>query len=528
MKTKIYIFIILILVLNLFSVSAANYGGDLKIKVDQRPFNLNPLYAASDTDLMIDRQLFDTLLSYNQQGEIVSNLAESWEISNDSTLFEFKLKEEVYFHPYKINGKEVELNERRVSAEDWKWSLEYLAAAQNKSPYAELLDKVKGFTEYRQGENDEITGIRVKDKYQLEIELKESYAPFINNLAKNAAVVMPARAVMSRDSNFSLAPVGTGPFRFDDFSEDTVKLLKNNNYWKNNYQEEELPYLDQIEINFSDQSSLKENLKDFDLYQLASAEFDSYQEQKEEYGGYHITKMVKNNLYFAGLNYNNDFNQDDNYASFKESLRSIMNTGDFTKNLTADSLIVPAAEINNQSFLEKLGQKLQSSSKVNFDNNIEDLILVINDSKTNIQIANYLKNELKAKNINLKVKRYNWTEYLNNLNDRDLNGHLFIMSADYKNQFEFIFDNFYSTSKANYSGYQNDRLDNLIDYLKLVDNEQSRKRASEIVTDIIIEDNPFLFLFQRADNYLISNKVANKEIFMNIFSKNNFEKLYFE
>ncbi len=528
MKTKIYIFIVLILILNVFSVNAANYGGNLKIRVDQRPFNLNPIYAANDTAFLIDQQIFDTLVIYNNQGEPAANLAESWEIKNESRLFSFNLKKDIYFHAYKIDGNEVTLNEREVSAEDWKWSFEYLAAVKNKSPYAELLDKVKGYAEYRQGKKDEITGIRVKDKYQLEIELKESYAPFIYNLAKRAAVVMPARAVMSSDFNFSLNPIGTGAFKYGSFSNDQVVLQKNNNYWKNNFQEAELPYLNQIEINFAVENKLKENLENFDLYQLNSAEFSAYQSQKDKYSDYQLKNFVNNNVYFAAFNYNNNLSQNKNYNNLKESLRYIMYKSSLIENLNLNNFIVPAADINSQPLLSKLSQNLQSSKNNNFNDSLEDIKLVINDSKTNIQIANYLKDELRAESINLEIKEYNWAEYLNMLNNEDLQNYLFIMSAEYNNKFEFILDNFYSTSENNYFDYQNKRIDNLIDYLKLVDSSQSRDRASEIIMEILINENPFVFLFQGADNYLVSDKIVMNDIFKNYNSKNNFETVYFK
>lgn len=528
MKTKIYVFIILILILNVFSVNAANYGGNLKIKVNQRFFNLNPIYAANDTALLIDQQIFDTLVIYNNQGELAANLAESWEVNNDSTLFHFNLKQNIYFHPYKIGGKEVPLKEREVSAEDWKWSFEYLAASNNKSPYAELLNRIKGYDQYRQGKNEEITGIRVKDKYQLEIELEESYAPFIYNLAKSAAVVMPAEAVINSDLNFSTAPVGTGAFKYGNFSNNQITLLKNNNYWKNNFQKEELPYLNQLEISFAAENNLQKDLENFDLYQLNSADFTAYQKQKDKYSDYQMNKIVNNNVYFAALNYSSNLRQNSNYNNLKESLRYIMNKNSFIDKLNLKHLIVPTDIINGQPLLTKLSQNLRSSKDINFKDSLKDLKIVINDSKTNIQIANYLKNELKAEDLNLEIKEYSWAEYLNILNNRELQSHLFIMSADYNNRFEFLRDNFYSTSKTNYFNYQNKRLDNLIDYLKLINNDQSRERAFEIITDILIKDNPFVFLFQGADRYLVSDKIVMSDIFKNIYSKNKFETVYFK
>src|SRR6056297_1193560 len=225
-KNKIFTILILVVILALVNFNAAAEGGNLRIKVNQRPLNLNPIYAANDTELLIIKQLFDNLVKYDENGEVKPELAESWEVNSSATVFEFKLKEDVYFHKYQINNKEVEKEKRRVRAEDWKWSLEYLASPQNKSPYAELLEKVKGYQDYRQGKNNQIAGIRVLDDYNLQIELNQPYSPFINNLTKDAVTVLPKEFILNGDNQFSITAVGTGAFREINFTKNKIILKK--------------------------------------------------------------------------------------------------------------------------------------------------------------------------------------------------------------------------------------------------------------------------------------------------------------
>ncbi len=528
MKTKIFIILFLILIITTGTVFAVNYGGDLKIKVELRPFNLNPLYTANETELMISKQIFDTLLTYNNQEEITANLADSWEINSDSNIFKFQLKKDVYFHPYKIEGEILPLNQRRVSAEDWKWSFEYLCDPENKSPYADLFDKVKGFTDYRQGKNNEITGIRVKDKYQLEIELTESYAPFIYNLAREAAVVMPAEAVEKRDVSFSAAPVGTGAFRYHNISENKVTLTKNNNYWKNNYQKEKYPYLDRIEIDFTADNNLDQNLEKFELYQLSSAKISSYQKIRERTTNYQLQNMLKNNLYFIGLNYKSGISKNNSHNSLQKRLSSILYKDENIKELDLKNYILPSNNFMEQSFFNYLSTNLQKNKNIDFEPVSEEIVLVINDSQTNIKAAGVLKKLFEAENISLKIEKNSWAEYLNKLNTQNINGDLFIMTADYNNNFEFVYNNLYSNSNANYFAYKNKRLDNLLDYLKLINNQQTNERAFEIIKEIIVNDNPFVFLLQGTDHFLVSDRLLNQHIFKNYHQKYNFEKLYFK
>lgn len=102
---KIYLLILFIIVSITFNVNAENYGGNLKIKMNKRPLTLNPIFSANQTEKNINKQVFDKLLILNSQGELSNNLTEFWESNAESTVFKFKLKENVYFHPYKLNGK---------------------------------------------------------------------------------------------------------------------------------------------------------------------------------------------------------------------------------------------------------------------------------------------------------------------------------------------------------------------------------------------------------------------------------------
>ena len=239
---KIYLLILFIIVSITFNVNAENYGGNLKIKMNKRPLTLNPIFSANQTEKKINKQIFDKLLILNSQGELSNNLTEFWESNAESTVFKFKLKENVYFHPYKLNGKEIKIEQRKVTAADWKWSFEYLTDPKNKSPYAGIFEKVVGYDDYQKQRANEITGIKVIDDYQLQINLKDSYAPFIYNLAKEAAVVMPKSAALEKNQKFSLNPIGTGPFKFKNFANNRIKLTKNQNYWKKTEQQNKLPY----------------------------------------------------------------------------------------------------------------------------------------------------------------------------------------------------------------------------------------------------------------------------------------------
>lgn len=536
MKNKIFLLTFLIILIFVFNANAANYGGVLKIKVNQRPLNLNPIITNNRTETIIKKQIFDTLFTVNNQGELVSNLAKNWEINKEANLFTINLKEKVYFHPYQQQGKEVIKEERNVTAADWKWSFEYLAASENKSSQAKLLAKVKGYNDYRNDKNDQITGLKVLNRYQLAIELEKADASFIYNLAKEGFVVMPKEVVLNQKKLFSLAPVGTGAFKFKKFDQDQIILEKNNNYWKNNYQSIKLPYLNKIKINFV--NNIAESKIDYSENDLYQANFGKRKNEKQmllnDYY-YQQPNFSRENYYYLALNFKSLADKNIDFKNLKLRLQNILkDVNFFVEENPIEKLKFLNRQKENTKFLSKIYQNSKQSnlSDKNLNNSELVLTIAINKSQLSLKLAEIIKNKLKKENIDLKIKKYSWVDFFNNLGNN--NDDLFIMTSEYHNKYQFIADNFYSTSNSNFFNYKNRRVDNLIDYLKIEINENSREQAYKILEEILTKDNPFILIFQPIDNYLISSKLSTNLTsedllkYPYLYENNIFEALYFK
>ncbi|RQD69868.1 MAG: hypothetical protein D5S01_10745, partial [Halanaerobium sp. MSAO_Bac5] len=174
MKKKILILNLIILLFFSISINAAEQQSMLKIRALNRPITLNPTQAAADISVEITNQIFENLLSVDQNGNLKAELADSWQISDGGRKLTFDLKENIYFQK-EFKGNITSKNRgREVRAEDWKWSLNYLASPENRSPYRELLKDIKGYQEFSSGESEQLSGIRTEGKYRLIIELKRS------------------------------------------------------------------------------------------------------------------------------------------------------------------------------------------------------------------------------------------------------------------------------------------------------------------------------------------------------------------
>ena len=111
-------------------------------------------------------------------------LAVSWEPNEDATVWTFNLREGVKWH----DGED-------FTASDLKWTAEFVAA-----PMASVThfgigqpQQIVGWTEYNDGEADEITGIRVVDDLTLEIELNIPNPRFYDSV--RAYYALPEHAI---------------------------------------------------------------------------------------------------------------------------------------------------------------------------------------------------------------------------------------------------------------------------------------------------------------------------------------------
>jgi len=156
---------------------------------------LNPildLYNHADRDA--SRLLFSGLVRFDDRGLPQGDLAETWAISQDGTVYNFSIRPDAVWH----DGEP-------VTSDDVAFTVDYLRS--DDLPVPEDLRLL-----WQQVE------VKVLDPKTLQFKLPEPFAPFLDYLSFGVLPkhllgnVTPATLV---DSEFNLKPVGTGPYRFD-------------------------------------------------------------------------------------------------------------------------------------------------------------------------------------------------------------------------------------------------------------------------------------------------------------------------
>ncbi|MEE2700046.1 MAG: ABC transporter substrate-binding protein [Bacteroidota bacterium] len=190
---------------------------------------LDPAFSKDQATIWACNQLFNGLVQFNENLEVVPSIAKSWEISADGLQYTFHLRKDVYFHKHKIFK-----HDRRVVASDFTFSFDRLKSKQLAAPGAWVFANVKNYNAI----NDST----------FQINLKNSFSPFLGLLSMQYCSVVPREIVENTD--FRAHPIGTGPFHFQ-FWKEGVKLVfrKNTNYFEKE-DENALPYLDAVAITF--------------------------------------------------------------------------------------------------------------------------------------------------------------------------------------------------------------------------------------------------------------------------------------
>ncbi|MEN3026974.1 MAG: ABC transporter substrate-binding protein [Chlorobiota bacterium] len=215
---------------------------------------LDPAHMSYVSAIWVGTQLYNGLVELDTALRIVPCLARSWSVDASGRRWRFVLRTDVFFH----NDPCFRGQPRRLRAADVKFSFERICDARTRSPGLWVFwGKVVGVEEFHaktaRGEvpAEGVRGIRVLDDSTVLIELQRPFAPFLALLTTPYCWIVPEEAVRFYGEDFFRHPVGTGPFRLQEWKSDVrLVLVRNQHYFKRDHRGRPLPYLDSVVVRF--------------------------------------------------------------------------------------------------------------------------------------------------------------------------------------------------------------------------------------------------------------------------------------
>ncbi len=221
-----------VLLVSLLSLATLDYttvlvpdqGGIYREGVAGAPRYLNPLLASFNlVDQELNRLLYRSLARFDEQGRVVPDLAEGWDISPDARVYTVRLKSGQFWQDgTPITLEDVLFTYRTLQSPDFPGD-----------------PTVTGLWQ-------QVT-IEPVDAWTVRFTLPEPFAPFLDELTHGLLPAHAWREVPPRlmpESQLNFQPVGNGPFYVDTLNTDSV-LLKPNPYFSG-----PRPYLEGVEVRF--------------------------------------------------------------------------------------------------------------------------------------------------------------------------------------------------------------------------------------------------------------------------------------
>ncbi|MBV0893312.1 ABC transporter substrate-binding protein [Paracoccus sp. Z118] len=195
-------------------------GGTLNMIVQPEPPMLITGLNTQGPTLYVGGQIYEGLLTYGADLAPLPQLAESWEAAEDGLTYTFHLQEGVNWH----DGQPFTADDVVFAAEEFL---------------------VETHPRWRLIHEAYVEDVVAQDDTTVVFQMKKPFSAFLYGFDMSSFPIMPAHIYQGTDYRTNPAnstPVGTGPFKFDEWQRGSyIHLVRNEDYWK-----EGRPYIDDL------------------------------------------------------------------------------------------------------------------------------------------------------------------------------------------------------------------------------------------------------------------------------------------
>ncbi|MCK9275400.1 MAG: peptide-binding protein [Syntrophales bacterium] len=450
--------------------------------------NLIPILSSDSTSHSISGFIFNGLVKYDKNLNLVGDLAESWDISPDGLVITFHLRKGVTWH----DGEP-------FTAEDVLFT--YRITVDPKTPTAYAGDFLK------------VIKAEVPDPYTFRVTYEKPFAPALSSWG---AAVLPRHLLEGENiasSSLGRHPIGTGPYMFKEWiTGQKIVLVANPNYFEGR------PYIDGYIMRIIPDMAtmfLELRARGIDQMNLTPLQYTRQTEKTIFKKNYNKFKYLSFSYTYLGYNMENPLFADKrvrqaiSYAINKEEIIDGIllglgqeATGPYTPGTWAYNPDVKRYPYNTKKALDLLAQ-------AGWRDTDGDGILDRNGKPFNFEIITNQGNEVRAKcaeiiqrrladiGLSVKIRIIEWAAFINEfINkkrfDATILGWTVTMDPD-------IYDVWHSSKtkpgELNFVSFRNQEIDELLERGRSTFDQEERKTCYYRIQEILAEEQPYTFLY---------------------------------
>ena len=366
----VFFLLTLYFVNKLFLVSVSAYGGKVTEGILNTPRYINPVLANKEEDKDLSRLIYSGLFKIDQNGELVNDLAEGLEKSENGLVYTVKLKTNNTFH-----------DKKKLTVDDVIFTLNKIQDKELNSP---LYIYFEGVT------------VEKIDDYTLVFNLKKPFIYFEENLTFG---ILPKHIWGEKDnSSFildktNLEPVGSGPYKINSvtYENNIPKSYKLEAFKKySNHR----PYINTYQINFfENQEKILAEINSNDIN--ATAYLTEENLEKINIKDYKILSAKLPDLYSIYINTNRNKNLSDH--NIRQSLELAINKDEIV-NSVFKGFVTKANSILDTSFSNFYNEGSDSNT-VDFLTNMTEAKTKLNSTLNPVKKIVTTKKDSRGRNI---------------------------------------------------------------------------------------------------------------------------------
>ena len=464
------------------------------------PPTLDPHLTGDTTSAFLVVEIFSGLVALNSDLELIPDIAERWEISDDGLVYTFHLRPEAKFH----DGKP-------VTAYDFKWSIERAAHPDTASAVADTyLNDIVGADDVFEGRATEMRGITVIDDHTLQLTIDAPKAYFLAKLTYPTAYVVDRENLESGGRSWFDTPNGTGPFRLREYRiGERIVLERNDLFYR------EPAKLDTILLNLAGGQSMAMYENDeIDITGVGLFDLDRVLDPNEELNEQLVIAPPDFMIVYIGFNTNKppfdslEFRQALSHAVDKELIANEVLSG---LNLPAYGILPPGfpgynPNLEGLRYDPDLARALLAASPYGDPDSRPRIEITVPGTGGTIGLDLEVVIEMWRTNlgVDVEIQQSEWATYLGDLNSHELQAFAGLgWAADYPDPQDFLDIKFHSESSINDGNYQNSELDAVLEEARTEQDVTRRIALYHEAEEIIVNEAAWFPLWYPSERHVL-------------------------